>query len=65
MDICFKMNARSSELPFHVHNWLIITLKDFCFVIKKWSTFWPSNCKRLKFQFGNFVLHLDKSDMTF
>ena len=36
------MNPLSSELPFHVHNWLIISLKDFCFVIRKWPTFWPS-----------------------
>ena len=28
---------------FHVHNWLIISLKDFCIVIRKWPTFWPSN----------------------
>ena len=39
---CFKMNPLSSELPFHVHNWLIISLKDFCIVIRKWPTFWPS-----------------------
>ena len=37
-----KMNPPSSELPFHVHNWLIISLKDFCIVIRKWLTFWPS-----------------------
>ena len=37
------MNPLSSELPFHVHNWLIIGLKDFCIVIRKWPTFWPSN----------------------
>ena len=37
------MNPLTSELPFHVHNWLIISLKDFCNVIKKWPTFWPSN----------------------
>ena len=36
------MNLLSSELHFHVHNWLIITLKDFCIVIRKWPTFWPS-----------------------
>ena len=36
------MNPLSSELPFHVHNWLIISLKDFCVVIRKWPTFWPS-----------------------
>ena len=39
------MNPLSSDLPFHVHNWLIISLKDFCNVIRKWPTFWPSNCK--------------------
>ena len=33
------MNPLSSELPFHVHNWLIIGLKDFCIVIRKWPTF--------------------------
>ena len=37
------MNPLSSELSFHVHNWLIINLKDFCIVIRKWPTFWPSN----------------------
>ena len=36
------MNPLSSELPFHVHNWLIISLKNFCIVIRKWPTFWPS-----------------------
>ena len=41
---CFKMNPLSSELPFHVHHWLIISLKDFCIVIRKWLTFWPSSC---------------------
>ena len=25
------------------NNWLIISLKDFCIVIRKWPTFWPSN----------------------
>ena len=42
-EICFKMNLLSSELPFHVHNWLFISLKDFCIVIRKWPTFWPSS----------------------
>ena len=42
-EICFKMNPLSSELPFHAHNWLIISLKDFCILIRKWPTFWPSN----------------------
>ena len=35
---CFQMNPLSSELPFHVHNWLIISLKDFCIVIRKWPS---------------------------
>ena len=43
--MCFKMNPLSSELPFHVHNWLIISLEDFCIVIRKWPAFWPSNEK--------------------
>ena len=30
-----KMQPFSSELPFHIHDWLIISLKDFCFVIRK------------------------------
>ena len=42
-EICFKINPPSSELQYHVHNWLIISLKDFCIVIRKWPTFWPSN----------------------
>ena len=42
-EICFKMNPLSSELTFYVHNWLIIRLKDFCVVIRKWPTFWPSS----------------------
>ena len=37
------MNPLSSELPFHVTNWLIISLKYFCIVIRKWPTFWPSS----------------------
>ena len=37
------MNPLSSELPFHAHNWLIISLEDFCIVIRKWPTFWPSS----------------------
>ena len=36
------MNPLLSELPYHVHNWLIISLKDCCIVIRKWPTFWPS-----------------------
>ena len=36
------MNSLSSELPFHAHNWLIISLKDFCVVIRIWPTFWSS-----------------------
>ena len=39
------MNPLSSELPFHVHNWLIISLKNFCIVIRKWPNFWPSSKK--------------------
>ena len=35
------MNPLSSELPFPVHNWLIISLNDFCIVIRKLPTFWP------------------------
>ena len=31
------MNPLSSELPFHVHNWLTISLKDFCIVIRKFA----------------------------
>ena len=42
------MNPLSSELPLHVHNWLIISLKDFCIVIRKWPTFWPSRCNALQ-----------------
>ena len=38
-----EMLKLSSELPFHVHNWLIISIKDFCIVIRKWPTFWPSS----------------------
>ena len=37
------MNPLSLELQFHVHNWLIISLKDFCIVIRKRATFWPSS----------------------
>ena len=49
------MNPLSSELPFHVHNWLIISLKDFCIVIviEKWPTFWPPS---LKLQTEQFVM---------
>ena len=36
------MNPLSPELPFHVHNWLTISLKDVCIVIRKWPNFWPS-----------------------
>ena len=38
-EICFNMNPLSSELPFHVHNWLIISLKDFCIVNQKMTNF--------------------------
>ena len=34
-----KMHLFSSELVFHIHDWLIISLKDFCIVIRKWPTF--------------------------
>ena len=44
------MNPLSSELPFHVHNWLIISLKGFCIVIRKWPTFWPSSFLLVIFQ---------------
>ena len=37
-----QVNPLSSELPFHVHNWLIISLKDYCIVIRKWLTSWLS-----------------------
>ena len=30
-----KMHLFLSELPFHIHDWLIIGLKDFCIVIRK------------------------------
>ena len=33
----------SSELPFHVQNWLIISLKDVCIVGRKWPTFLPTS----------------------
>ena len=36
------MNPLSPELPFHVHNWLIISLKDVGIVIRKWPNVWPS-----------------------
>ena len=32
-----------SELPYHIYDWLIISLKDFCIVIRKWPTFLPSS----------------------
>ena len=31
-----------SELPYHIYDWLIISLKNFCIVIRKWPTFLPS-----------------------
>ena len=53
------MNPLSSELPFHVHNWLIISLKDFCIVIRKWRTFLPSIMKvDFKEQFHRIILHI-------
>ena len=33
------MNPLSLELQFHVHKWLIISLTDFCFVIRKGQLF--------------------------
>ena len=37
-----KMEPFLSELPYHIYDWLIISLKDFCIVIRKWPTFLPS-----------------------
>ena len=37
-----KMEPFLSELPYHIYEWLIISLKDFCIVIRKWPTFLPS-----------------------
>ena len=37
-----KMEPFLSELPYHIYDWLIINLKDFCIVIRKWPTFLPS-----------------------
>ena len=39
------MHPFSSELPFHICDWLIISLKDFCIVIRKWPTFLPSTSR--------------------
>ena len=35
----------SLEWSFHIHNWLIISLEDFCIVtvIRNWPTFLPSS----------------------
>ena len=55
------MNPLSSELPFHVHNWLIISLKDFCIVIRKWPTFWPSRSH----EYSMLELIFNKSDSFF
>ena len=30
-----KMEPFSSKLRYHIHDWLIISLKDFCIVIRK------------------------------
>ena len=49
------MNPLSSELPFHVHNWLIISLKDFCIVIKKWPS---SNSDLFSGIYQNYNLYL-------
>ena len=49
-----KMEPFSSELPYHIHDWLIISLKDFCIVIRKWPTFLPSlNYLQLKKIYAN------------
>ena len=37
-----KMEPFLSELPYHIYDWLIISLKDFCIVIRKWPTVLPS-----------------------
>ena len=37
-----KMEPFSSELPYRIHDWLIISLKDICIVIRKSPTFLPS-----------------------
>ena len=57
------MNPLSSELPFHVHNWLIISLQDFCIVIRKCPTFWSSTFfpeirEQCKFQFTSVCGHV-------
>ena len=41
------MEPFSSELPYHIHDWLIISLKDVGIVIRKWPTFLPSNKKQI------------------
>ena len=55
------MNPLSSELPFRVHNWLIISLKDFCIVIRKWPTFWPSMIYLDGRKVGHFLITIQKS----
>ena len=37
-----KMEQFSSELSDYIHDWLIISLKDFYIVFRKWPTFLPS-----------------------
>ena len=60
------MNPLSSELPFHVHNWLIISLKDFCIVIRKWPTYWPStDCHCLHNSDKSQALSLNACNTTF
>ena len=44
------MNPLSSELPFHIHNWLVNSLKDFCIVIRKWPTLGPSSYHKVAYQ---------------
>ena len=39
-----KMHPFSSELLFHIHDWLIISLKDFCIVVRKWPNFFAIYC---------------------
>ena len=45
----FRLRFRKDNLEFALDVmtsmcfvWLIISLKDFCIVIRKWPTFWPS-----------------------
>ena len=58
------MNLLSSELPFHVHNWLIISLNDFCIVIRKWPTFWPSRCLITEYRPTSTIIYTIILDYT-